>query len=928
MIISHLLSPLGDASKHGRPNQFSFIGRPHLLSVIRPHQFSFCGRPHLLSVSVSRSHLLSVICYLLSVICGAVCASAQTAPPPGIRRLPARPGLPAGRQAQPAEQAPSVAEYDGPTYSKEDFEGTNAPALKFDNAPAEILLQTYAEVTGKTLLEAPNLPKATITLKSEQTELTKEEFLQAIETILVMNNIALVPDGEKFIRVFPANELRTDGVKTHFNEPEGGAHVEDGKMVSQMITLKNISLDEAKKAIEGFKRKEGLIQTFERTNSILITDTVENVNRMMEILKFIDQPLVNRDEVNVRPLKFAKAADIKKRLEEIVAESQKEQQQSKQTSAPESRSSGAPGIVRRNVPGVVRPGQPVQPEIPANNTIETLIDEADRGMIKGKVQIIADERTNLLIIITRPENMVFFNRIIDVLDVEVQTAPDVIVEVVRLEHAVAKDVAQMLNDLISKNDTKKESDTDAKATVADKNDDTGSRSLTEAADRLRRGQNNPPKESEESKGKLGELRKEDITILADERSNSVIVMAAPGDIKTIKGIIANMDIQLSQVVIETVIVSIKFEDTRETGVDWIQKAMLTSTGNNKTPRFAYADAGGGGKYTPADATTLTSGGGTLASGGGITGWFSLFDVNMDVIMRAIKTDSRAQVMQSPRITTMDNEEGTFEDTQRIYWSEGSTHYTSSDYYSDNIKNEDIGIKLKVTPRINNKGYITLKVEQEIQTSDGQQAITTRDSTTTFPNLVTHKMGASVAVLSGETVVLGGLARNSTEKTMTRVPILGSIPLLGRLFRYQKDSKSRTEIIVFLTPRVIDNPAAMEDDARKMKSTMITGGVWDSSWSQSRLADPLDPKQAKVVLDNARETVVPPRYPLTGYLTGLNDTNIVNAVPAISNAVEQTPEGQVPYVHFGDIDIASRMVPGSLRYEQSVETVTNAPAARE
>ncbi len=849
-------------------------------------------------------------------------ATAQTATP-GIRRLPGR-TLPVGRQAQPAEQPqPSVAEYDGPTYSKEDFEGSNAPALKFDNAPAEILLQTYAEVTGKTLLEAPNLPKATITLKSEQTELTKDEFLQAIETILVMNNISLVPDGDKFIRVFPANELRTDGVKTHFNEPEGGAHVEDGKMVSQMITLKNISLDEAKKAIEGFKRKEGLIQTFERTNSVLITDTVENVNRMMEILKFIDQPLVNRDEVNVRPLKFAKAADIKKRLEEIVAESQKEQQQNKQTTAPEAKTSGSPGIVRRNVPGVVRPGQTAQPETPANNTIETLIDEADRGMIKGKVQIIADERTNLLIIITRPENMVFFNRIIDVLDVEVQTAPDVIVEVIRLEHATAKDVAQMLNDLISKNDTKKESDTDAKTTVADKNDDTGSRSLTEAADRLRRGQSATPKDESEKKGKLGELRKEDVSILADVRANAIVVMAAPGDVETIRGIIGNMDIQLSQVVIETVIVSVTFENSQETGMDWVQKAMLTMTGKNSTPRFAYATAGGGARLSPRDVTAMTSTG-DIPSSGGATGWFSLFDINMDIILKAIQTDNRSRLMSSPRITTMDNKEAVLEDTKRIYWSEGSTHYTSSDYYSDNIKNEDIGIKLKVTPRINKKGYITLTIEQEIQTSEGQQSITTRDSTTTFPNLVTRKMSADVAVQSGETVVLGGLADNSVSRDITKVPILGSIPLLGMLFRSEVERATRTEIIVFLTPRVIDTPAAMEDDARNAKASMGTEGVWDSSWSASRLADPLKPKQARKVLENGEETVTPPRYPLTGYLTGLNDTNLVNVVPAISNAVEQTPPGQVPYIHFSDLDINNRIVPGSIRYEESVET--NAPPA--
>ena len=117
---------------------------------------------------------------------------------------------------------------------------------------------------------------------------------------------------------------------------------------------------------------------------------------------------------------------------------------------------------------------------------------------------------------------------------------------------------------------------------------------------------------------------------------------------------------------------------------------------------------------------------------------------------------------------------------------------------------------------------------------------------------------------------------------------------------------------------------MEDDARNAKASMGTEGIWDSSWSSSRLADPLNPKQARKVLENGEETVVPPRYPLTGYLTGLNDTNLVNQVPAISNAVEQTPKGQVPYIHFSDIDINARIAPGSLRYEESVET--NAPPA--
>lgn len=836
----------------------------------------------------------------------AATASAQA---PGTVRAGARPNR-AAPPAPPAADTGAEENYGAPTSEELVFDGTNNPALKFEKAPYDILLKTYAEATGKTLLIAPNVPKAEgITLRSQPgVMLTKEEYLQAIETVLGMNNIALDPTGDKFLRVLPANEIRKLGIKTSLEEPEGGFYKEDGKMVSQIIQLKNISIEEAKKVIEGFKRGEGQIQLFERTNSILVTDTVENVNRMMEILKYVDIPIENREETHVRPIKFAKAEDIKKRLEEVIAEALKEQQQQQNKTTVEAKQNGAPGFERRTIPsppGVIRPGARAaaqQEATKANEVIETLVSDAERGIIRGKVQIVADERTNVLIFLTRPENMTFFDRIIDVLDVEVQTTPDVIVEVIRLEYAVAKDVADMLNDLIGNATTKKDESLDAKSTIADKGDERGSSSLADAADRTRRREGSAPEA--EKKSRLGELNKDNVKILADERSNAVIIMAAPADVESIRNIVSRMDIQLSQVVIEAVIASVTFENSQETGMDWVQRAMLSSSHKNGDPKFAFATAGGGGSLTPKDTpsmTTLSS----FPSAGGATGWFTLFDLNMDIVLKAIQTDSRSRIMSSPRITTMDNKEATLEDTKRIYWSEGSTHYTSSDYYSDNIKNEDIGIKLKVTPRINKKGYIDLEIEQEIQTSEGTQAITTRDSTSTFPNLVSRKMSADVAVQSGETVVLGGLADTSVSKTRTKVPILGSIPLLGWLFRHDEEVTSRREIIVFITPRVIDTPAQMEDDARKLKATMDTDGVWDASWSNSRLADPLSEKEARRVLKNGQNTVMPPRHPLTGYLTGLNDDETAAAVPPIGEAIRETPKGKTPYIHFSDIDDGTR-----------------------
>jgi Flp pilus assembly secretin CpaC len=310
----------------------------------------------------------------------------------------------------------------------------------------------------------------------------------------------------------------------------------------------------------------------------------------------------------------------------------------------------------------------------------------------------------------------------------------------------------------------------------------------------------------------------------------------------------------------------------------------------------------------------------------VTGYFTVFDWNTDFILKAVQNDSNARLMSSPRVTTMDNKEATLEATDRIYWTGETTHYASSDYTSQSIKSEDIGIKLTVTPRINNKGYITLTVEHEIQTNDGYTEL----NGSQYPLLNTRKMGADVAVQSGETVVLGGLAQNSVTKSSTKVPILGSIPLLGWLFRHEADEHTRTEIIVFLTPRVLDTPAQMEDDARNAKASIDTDGVWDPTWSSSRLADPLREKAARKVLERGKSTVAKPRYPLTSYLTGLNTaTNLPNCDESepIQKAIDEAAASRkTPFVHYSDVDAYNRLRNASFRVteEQTVGTEAVAP----
>ena len=251
-------------------------------------------------------------------------------------RNPGRPGL--------AAQQPAVEQKPVDEQLKNLPKGTNGvPLLHFRDAPVELLLQAYAQQAGKVLLPAPNLPKTQITLDTpDDRELTHDQWLEAIEVTLTMNGIVLEPFDDIFLRAFERKSVRTQGIRTTMNVPTN-AIPEKGRVISQLIRLEHISAEEAQKAIEGFKDPSGLFQVFVRNNTILVTDTQENVNRMLEIVHELDVANPVLEDVFTRQIQYALATDIKTALETIVTESQKEAQQA--TSGP--KTAGGPGFASR-----------------------------------------------------------------------------------------------------------------------------------------------------------------------------------------------------------------------------------------------------------------------------------------------------------------------------------------------------------------------------------------------------------------------------------------------------------------------------------------------------------------------------------------------------------------------------------------------------
>jgi len=856
------------------------------------------------------------IAVVVAAVAVASLAIAQSTAPGMLRR----PGMlrgngmglrrPGAAATQPAAEAKPIAEQlrDLPT-------GTNGvPMLDFDNAPIEILLMSYAKESGKVLLPAPNLPKTQITLSSNGRELDKETYLQAIEVTLTMNGIVIEPFDKIFLRAFDRKSVRTQGIHTQMNVPTNGIP-EKGRVISQLIRLDHITSEEAQKAVEGFKDPNTQVQVFERNNAILITDTQENINRMLEILKELDVPNPVLEEVFVREVKYALATDIKTYLETIVTESQKDTQKP----GASVKSTGAPGfrptaptpqpnrlLNLNNRPGAAAAPTPAKP----NPVLTAAISDADRGMIRGKVLIVADERSNKLIIITAKTNMDFFDKVITTLDVE--TTPEVSVEVIRLKYADAEEVASMLNDLIGASSSSSQS----------KNNQNANANRGAAATRSLTG-NHPATPSRPAtanptfagNSNLGELNKDNIKILADKRINGIVVMARKADMAAVKRVIDDMDVKLSQVLLETVIVQVELGDDLQTGIDWVQRGRQKTfsqvqradqfgrplfyardaNGNLLTDTFvpegysstdssgnaieastvaamktvknitrdgfynngSYMLGGGGGSGTSMLGTLMNAASGVATNetvvssanpiGGGINYLLKSDKLNIAAVIQAAKSDSRSKVLASPILMTLDNKEATIEATDMIYLFSGY-QYSGSTYSGSQVRNyekRDIGLVVKVTPRINPNGTVVLEIDEKFETQGADQNVPNESGgTDPYATVTTRKMASEVTVENLQTIVLGGLVKKSKVNSESGIPILKDIPWIGKwLFGSVSQKESRSELLVFITPYVLDDAAASQAEALRRKRVLSDPRPWDDDgWSLSPLADPVSKKE--------------------------------------------------------------------------------------
>lgn len=300
--------------------------------------------------------------------------------------------------------------------------------------------------------------------------------------------------------------------------------------------------------------------------------------------------------------------------------------------------------------------------------------------------------------------------------------------------------------------------------------------------------------------------KSNFQIQADESTNALVISASPEMFRSLRFVIQKLDIRRAQVLIEAVIAEVQMDKTAELGVQWIFDSRNSGDGPIGVSNF-----GGPGSSIMGLAAAATSGAASVPNMQGALfglGRFSDTGMSFATLIRALDGSGASNVLSTPNIVTLDNQEAEIVVGQTVpfltgsYTSAGGSNSATNPFQT--IKRENVGLTLKVLPQINAGNSVKLDIEQKAD-SIAASAVNASDLITN-----TRSFKTSVIVDDGKMIVLGGLIKDELVEGQQKVPFLGDIPLLGALFRHKNTTKLKTNLMVFLKPTVL---RSSEDSVR-------------------------------------------------------------------------------------------------------------------
>lgn len=401
----------------------------------------------------------------------------------------------------------------------------------------------------------------------------------------------------------------------------------------------------------------------------------------------------------------------------------------------------------------------------------------EKDVSQKTLQFVADERTNTIIFVASEDDTLRIKKLVSLLDKDTPKGKGKI-QVYKLNNAEAEEMAQVLQNLQK-----------------------GTSGSSDA-------------------GKEAIFVSSDISITADKATNSLLIMADSADYATIEGIINELDVPKSMVYIEALIMEVSVDKAFELGIEW-SVFKDTNIGNDDAVVGGGFNASSG--FSNAASNLLYSSGGNVGVVSGTLdltlGGTTVTIPSLGALIKALQTNEDVHILQTPKLLATDNKEATIKVGKVIPYQTRVSTTDNETYNTYDYK--DVGLTLKITPHISEDRTVRLEIFQELSALTGASA----EITTTLPTTLNRTVETTVVVEDQNMLVIGGLIDDTYTNKVTKVPLLGSIPLLGRLFRYDSQVGNKTNLYIFITPRVVKNPSEgtrLTDDLQDTLTPEETG----------------------------------------------------------------------------------------------------------
>ncbi|MEZ8288123.1 type II secretion system secretin GspD [Vibrio sp. 10N.222.49.A3] len=617
-------------------------------------------------------------------------------------------------------------------------------------------IQEFINIVGrnleKTIIVDPSV-RGKIDVRSYDV-LNEEQYYSFFLNVLEVYGYAVVEMDSGVLKIIKAKDSKTSAIPVVGDSDT----IKGDNVVTRVVTVRNVSVRELSPLLRQLNDNAGAgnVVHYDPANIILITGRAAVVNRLAEIIKRVDQ--AGDKEIEVVELKNASAAEMVRIVDAL----------SKTTDA-------------KNTPAFLQP------------------------------KLVADERTNAILISGDPKVRSRLRKLIEQLDVEMATKGNN--QVIYLKYAKAEDLVDVLKGVSDNLQSEKQTST-----------------------------------------KGSSSQRNQVMISAHSDTNSLVITAQPDIMNALQDVIAQLDIRRAQVLIEALIVEMAEGDGVNLGVQWgnLETGAMIQYSNTgasiggvmvgleeaKDSTTTKAIYNKDNKFLRNETTTKKGDYSTLASAlSGVNGAaMSVVMGDWTALISAVATDSNSNILSSPSITVMDNGEASFIVGEEVPVLTGSTAGSSNDNPFQTVERKEVGIKLKVVPQINEGDSVQLQIEQEVSNVLGANgAVDVR--------FAKRQLNTSVIVQDGQMLVLGGLIDERALESESKVPFLGDIPVLGHLFKSTSTQVEKKNLMVFIKPTII-------------RDGMTADGITQRKYNFIRAEQLYKAEQGLKLMDNDNIPVLP------------------------------------------------------------------------